>query len=33
MARLNFSLEQRTPQFLANALDFLERVSGERIMN
>lgn len=31
MARLDFSLEERTAELLANALDLLSRVSGERI--
>ncbi len=33
MARLNFRLEERTAELLANALDLLERVSGERLLN
>ncbi len=33
MARLNFTLEERTAELLENALDLLSRVSGERILN
>lgn len=33
MARLDFELEERTAELLANALDLLDRVSGERILN
>jgi tRNA nucleotidyltransferase (CCA-adding enzyme) len=33
MARLDFNLEERTAELLANALDLLDRVSGERILN
>jgi tRNA nucleotidyltransferase (CCA-adding enzyme) len=33
MARLEFELEDRTAELLDDALDLLDRVSGERIMN
>jgi tRNA nucleotidyltransferase (CCA-adding enzyme) len=33
MARLEFSLEERTAELLDDALDLLDRVSGERLMN
>ncbi len=33
LARLDFELEERTAELLDNALDLLERVSGERILN
>jgi len=33
LARLEFELEERTAELLDNALDLLDRVSGERIMN
>jgi len=33
MARLNFELEERTAELLDDALDLLDRVSGERVMN
>lgn len=33
MARLDFSLEERTAELLHNALDLLEKVSGERILH
>ena len=33
VARLDFSLEERTAELLANALDLLHRVSGERILH
>ncbi len=33
LARLDFRLETRTAELLANALDLLDRVSGERITN
>ncbi len=33
IARLNFVLEERTAELLDDALDLLDRVSGERIMN
>ncbi len=33
LARLDFVLEERTAELLDNALDLLERVSGERIVN
>jgi tRNA nucleotidyltransferase (CCA-adding enzyme) len=33
IARLDFALEERTAELLANALDLLPRVSGERIMH
>ncbi|MBN1220721.1 MAG: CBS domain-containing protein [Anaerolineae bacterium] len=33
LARLDFALEERTAELLANALDLLKRVSGERIVN
>jgi tRNA nucleotidyltransferase (CCA-adding enzyme) len=33
LARLDFELEERTAELLNNALDLLERVSGERIVN
>jgi tRNA nucleotidyltransferase (CCA-adding enzyme) len=33
LARLEFNLEERTAELLQNALDLLDRVSGERILN
>ncbi len=33
IARLEFNLEERTAELLENALDLLDRVSGERILN
>jgi tRNA nucleotidyltransferase (CCA-adding enzyme) len=33
LARLEFTLEERTAELLDNALDLLARVSGERVMN
>lgn len=33
MARLDFELEERTAELLANAIDLLARVSGERVVN
>ena len=33
VARLDFSLEERTAELLTNALDLLRRVSGERVFN
>lgn len=33
LVRLDFDLEERTAELLENALDLLDRVSGERIMN